>query len=301
MAESFPEGPSTTVLASFAGIALIGGTNFIAVKFSNEQLDPLAGAAIRFSAGALFLLIISGLFRYPFPVGPARRVAAIYGLLGFGVSYALLYYAIDGLGAGLTSVFVASVPLSTLLLAVLHGQERLTGRGIVGGLLAIGGIGILSVHSLQADLGLAYLVAAVVAVLAIGESNVIVKSVRLPHLMSANALAMFVGAIFLVLAAVVFGAEWAMPTGTKIWGSLLWLVVIGSAGLFWLYLYVIERWTASATSYALTLMPVVAIALGTLVADEELTAELVIGSACVLVAVYVGALAPQRVRPQPPA
>lgn len=280
---------------------MIGGTNFIAVKFSNDQLDPLAGAAIRFSAGALLLLVICWLFRYPFPVGAGRRIAAIYGLLGFGVSYALLYYAIDGLGAGLTSVFVASVPLSTLLLAVVHRQERMSGRGIAGGLLAIGGIAILSVHSLQAELGVGYLVAALVAVIAIGESNVLIKSVRLPHPMSTNAVAMLIGAIFLILAAVAFDASWKVPSGAKVWASLLWLVVVGSAGLFWLYLYVIERWTASATSYALTLMPVVAIALGTVVADEELSAQLVIGSACVLVAVYVGALAPKRVRPKPPA
>jgi drug/metabolite transporter (DMT)-like permease len=71
---------------------------------------------------------------------------------------------------------------------------------------------------------------------------------------------------------------------------LLWLVTVGSVGFFWLFLYVVERWTASATTYALTLVPVVAVTLGALIAGEAVTIEVVFGGALVVAAVYVGAL-----------
>jgi drug/metabolite transporter (DMT)-like permease len=57
---------------------------------------------------------------------------------------------------------------------------------------------------------------------------------------------------------------------------------------------VIIRWTASATVYALTLMPVVAVTLGVLFMDEKVTIQFVVGAALVLTAVYVGALLPRK-------
>ena len=282
--------PSGATAAAFAGAVVIGGANYIAVKFSNEELDPLSGAALRFTAAALVLLSICALFRYPLPRGRAAVGAAIYGLLGFGVSYALVYHAIVGLGAGPTAVILGAVPLATLFLAVLHRQERLTTRGVAGGVLALIGIGVLSAGSLESDLEPSYVVAALCAVLAIAESSVVIKAFPRTHPMSTNAIAMSVGALFLAIATRLFGQSWDLPQTGRVWAALVWLVVIGSVGLFWLILYVIERWTASATAYAITLMPVTTVILGALFADEPITPELVAGGLLVLAAVYVGAL-----------
>jgi drug/metabolite transporter (DMT)-like permease len=53
---------------------------------------------------------------------------------------------------------------------------------------------------------------------------------------------------------------------------------------------VIRRWTASATAYSLTLMPVVAVTLGALFAGEPVTLEVIVGAGLVVLAVYVGAV-----------
>lgn len=282
--------PSGTTGAAFAGAVLIGGANYIAVKFSNEELDPMSGAAMRFIGAAIVLFLICAIGRYPMPRGRAAVGAAIYGILGFGVAYALVYYSVLGLGAGPTAVILGAVPLATLLLAVLHRQEKLTVRGVAGGLLALIGIGILSAGSLGGDLEPSYVIAALVAVLAIAESSVVIKRFPKTHPMSTNALAMSIGALFLVGAAAVFDQAWEVPRSGRVWGALLWLVVVGSVGLFWLFLYVIERWTASASVYAITIMPVGTVILGALFADEPVTPELIAGGAVVLIAVWVGAL-----------
>ena len=284
------EGPTGATITAFGLAVVIGGANFLAVKFSNDELDPLSGAALRFTAAALLLFAISAIGKYEFPRGRAAVGAAIYGLLGFGVSYALLYYAILGLGAGTTSVVLAATPLATLILAIIHRQEVLSARGVIGGVLAVNGIGILSLRSMEGDLELSYLLAAVLGVAAIAESGVVIKGYPRAHPMSTNALAMAVGSIFLIIATFVFDQSWELPSRARTWGALVWLVVFGSVALFWLFLYVISKWTASATSYITTLFPVVAVTLGALFADEELTIELVFGGALVLIAVYVGAL-----------
>ena len=56
-------------------------------------------------------------------------------------------------------------------------------------------------------------------------------------------------------------------------------------------LVVVQRWTASSTSYIFVLMPVVAVALGALVADERITATTIVGGGIVCAGVYLGALA----------
>ena len=56
-------------------------------------------------------------------------------------------------------------------------------------------------------------------------------------------------------------------------------------------LVVVQRWTASSTSYMFVLMPVVAVTLGALVADEPITATTILGGAIVCAGVYLGALA----------
>jgi drug/metabolite transporter (DMT)-like permease len=181
---------------------------------------------------------------------------------------------------------------------VLHGQERFSLKGIVGGLLAIAGIGILSTSTLGGDLSPRYFIAALLGVVAVSESSVIVKSFPKAHPVTTNAVGMAAGAALLIVASLVGGEDWIVPRTGRTWLVLGWLVVFGSVGLFVLFLYVIGRWTASATVYAVTLMPVVAVTLGALLADEDVTLGLVVGGGLVLLAAYVGAISQRkRVRP----
>ncbi len=285
--------PERATLAAFAGAVFFGGTNFIAVKFSNEELPPLFGSGIRFAAAALLLLGLMRLRRLPFPSASDARGPAVYGILGFAVSYAFLYYALQGLTAGTTAVFVASTPLITLVLAVFHRQERFTARGLIGGALAVAGIALISFDSLGGDLRPIYLISAMLGVVAIAESSVLIKGFPQAHPITTNAIGMSVGGLLLLGASLALREDWMVPQRAKTWLVLLWLITAGSVGLFVLFLYVIKRWTASATVYALALMPVVAVTLGTFVADEPVTIGLIVGAGLVITAVYVTTLSPK--------
>jgi len=56
--------------------------------------------------------------RLPLPRGRALTGALLYGTLNFGAAFALAYYALVRLHAGLGQTLLALVPLATLLLAV---------------------------------------------------------------------------------------------------------------------------------------------------------------------------------------
>lgn len=185
--------PARTLSIAFFAIVFIGGTNFVVVKFSNAELPPLYGAGLRFGAAALVFLTIMRIRRMSFPQGRALAGAAVFGALSFGTVYGLLYLALLGIGAGTTSVIMAAVPLATLVLAVTQGQEKFTLQRMAGGILALGGIGVLSNRTLGAAVSPLALLAAVGAMLGASQGAVLVKGFPKSDPITTNAVGMAVG------------------------------------------------------------------------------------------------------------
>jgi len=68
-----------------------------------------------------------------------------------------------------------------------------------------------------------------------------------------------------------------------------------------LLLFVVKRWTASASSYGLVLMPFETVALSAWLTGEKLNSALLLGGALVLLGVWVGAFSGVRPSPAPAA
>jgi len=294
MNRQMTQSPARITLMAFVAVVFIGGTNFVVVKFSNAELPPLFGAGLRFAAATLIFLAIMKIRRMKMPRGRELAGAAVYGLLNIGMFYALLYFALLGISAGTTSVILASVPLVTLVMAVSQGQERFTSRGLAGGLLAVCGIAVLSYRTFEGGLPLLPLLAAMGGAFAASASTVLVKGFPRSDPITTNAVGMGVGAAGLLLASAIVREPWLFPAQMRTWVALLWLVAVGSVGLFGLFIFVIKRWKASASVYAVTLMPVVAVSLGALLANETISPETIAGGLLVVLGVYVGALSAGR-------
>jgi drug/metabolite transporter (DMT)-like permease len=185
-------------LVAFITEAVLAGGNAVGVRFSNRELAPLWGAGLRFSLAALLLLAIMAVMRLPIPRGRALTGALLYGLLNFGAAFAFAYYALVRLHAGFAQILLALVPLATLLLAVLHRQERLRVASVVGSLLALGGIAVMSGAPVGEPVPLLSVLAAVGGALSFAEAAVIVRHFPQVHPVTMNALGMMVGAAFLV-------------------------------------------------------------------------------------------------------
>lgn len=281
--------PDSKTFAAFFLAMGIGGANFIAVSLSNRELPPLFGATLRFALATLLFFAIARVGRIPLARGRDAAGAVIYGLLNVGVSYALLYYALVGLDASMVAVIIASVPLFTLAIAVLFGQERLSIRRVAGGILAIAGIVIL--RGVGGEFTPSYFIAALIGAIAIAASSVVAKAYPNVHPLNMNAIGTAAGTLLLAVSSLLFGESWALPQGSATWLAVGWLVILGSVGLFQLLLFVIKRWTASAAVYAVTGMPVIAAGLGIVILDQPVTMEVVAGGILVIAAVYVGVIA----------
>ncbi|MFU8770786.1 MAG: hypothetical protein ACNA8H_00030 [Anaerolineales bacterium] len=70
----------------------------------------------------------------------------------------------------------------------------------------------------------------------------------------------------------------------------LYLFSFTRHSFIYLYLVVLTRWTASATTYSFLLFPVATVFIAAWLADEVITLPFVIGSIIVLTGVYLGAV-----------
>jgi drug/metabolite transporter (DMT)-like permease len=201
-------------LTCFVAGALLAGGNGVSIRLSNRELAPLWGAGLRFSLAAALLLVVMAVLRLPFPGGRALTGALLYGALNFGAAFALAYYALVRLHAGLGQTLLALVPLATLLLAVAQGQERLRLAAVIGTLLALAGVAVISQGPLGASVPLGSLLAALASAVCIAQAAVLVRRFPAVHPVTMNAVGMTTGAALLVAGSVLAGEPHLLPQRT---------------------------------------------------------------------------------------
>src|SRR3972149_2014244 len=167
-----------TPLLAFAGIVLLGGVNGSAIRVGNPELGPFGGATLRFGLASLVLFAIVAVRHVRLPRGRALLGSTVYGLLSFGVTFALINWALVETPAGLAQVILALVPLLTLLLAVAQGIERFRLQGVVGSLVSIAGVALIFGERLG-GVPLVSMLAILVGAASLAEANIVAK--RLPH------------------------------------------------------------------------------------------------------------------------
>jgi drug/metabolite transporter (DMT)-like permease len=283
-------------LAAFLGVVVFGGVNAIAVKLSVEELAPFWSAALRFVVAGLLLSGLVVLTGRSFPRGKSLSGAALYGTLAFAASFAFIYPALREVPAGAAMVLISLVPLFTFGFAILHGQERFQVQGLVGALVALGGVALIVADQLDADVPFGSLLLILVGVAFIAESGVVLKWVPRSDPFATNAVAMLVGAVILVVISIISGETWTLPAHAATWASMAYLVLFGSIAMFGLYLFALRRWTASAVSYVTLLMPLVTVPLAAALIAEQVTISFLAGGAIALLGVYVGAFL--KIRPR---
>jgi drug/metabolite transporter (DMT)-like permease len=277
-------------LASFVVMSVLAGGNAVAIRFSNRELDPLWGASVRFALAAALLLTAMAALRLAVPRGRALFGTVVYGALTFGAAFALAYYALVEIHAGFGQTLLALVPLATLLLAVAQRQERLRAAALGGALIALVGVAVMSQAPLRDSLPLLSLLAALGAALCFAEGAILVRWFPPVHPVTINAIGMATGAVLLAVGSVLIGETISLPERAETWAAIGYLVAVGSAVVFVLYVVVLRYWAASRAAYEFVLIPVVTLALSAWLDDEPVGLGLVLGGLLVLAGVYVGAL-----------
>jgi len=275
-----------TPLIAFAIVVIIAGLNFVAVRFSNRELPPFEGAALRFGAAALIFFAYARARKVPLPHGRSLTGAILFGLLGFSGAYAFLYWGLVSAPAGMASVTLALVPLFTAFLATVHGLEHLRARTVLGGALAAVGIAVVLREQLAATVPLVSIAALAAGALCAAESGVVVEYFPRSHPAATNAAAMGIGTAALVVLSRIAGEAWVVPQQTTTLIAYAYIVT-STIVLFVLILYILGRWTASAASLQFPIAPLVTIVAASALAGEGVSVEFLIGAVIVAAGVLV--------------
>ncbi len=296
MSENGEATPTTTTrsdratLLAFAALVVIGGSNAVAVRFSNLELPPFWGAAARFLAAAVIFWAILLVRRVALPKGKALVGAILYGVIAVGASYAFVYWGILKVQASLAMVILSLGPLLTMFFAVAHGIERFRWRGLAGALVALVGITIGVGGEIGRSVPIPSLAAIIAGAACIAEGSVIYKLFPSTKPLPTNVVAFTTGGCILLVVSLIAGESWSLPSAPRTIGAFIYLVIVGSVVLFYFYLFVLSRWTASATSYSFLLFPVATIVIAASISSERVTPIFLLGAGIALVGVWIGAV-----------
>ena len=288
--------PDRSVLTYFAAFILLVGGAPVAMRITYAELQPFWMGLTRFGLGAAAFWAMALYKRIQVPKGQALTGAILYGALGVGVSFVLLAWGLVETPASTAAVLLALVPLMTVLLAISQGVESFTRRGLIGSLMAVGGIAVTVAGTSGADISPAHIGAIILGTAVLAQSGVIIKRFPANPPIITNAVGMTVGAAMLGGASLLAGESWVIPSLPSTWAALSYLVIFVTVLAFMFYLEVLNGWSASGASYGFVAIPLVTVIVAALLSHEPITLHFVAGSMLVLGGVYVGALMPGKKR-----
>ena len=209
---------------------LLWSTAYAGIKIGLEYDTPLHFAGLRFT--------LAGLMIIPFTVKPARFISMIrenwklvlwITLFQTVITYSLFYLGMDMVPGALGAVIVGSQPLVTAVVAALmHKEDRLTGRKIVTIIFGITGVIMISAGRQALKLGGLIELLGVFMILSANVStavsNVLVslkgKGIN-PFVLSSTSL--LLGGIIILLISIPLEGKPTEPMPVKYWLVLLWL------------------------------------------------------------------------------
>ena len=277
-------------------LSLLWGAAYLFVRAAVPDFGPAPLVAMRLGSAALLLLPVM-LLRGGWPTLRSHpRQLLMLGIPFTAVPFMLLAYASLHITAGLVAVLNATAPLFAALMAHYLLKERLGAWRALGLVIGFAGVGVLMWGSVSFKTGSGLL--AVLAVL--GTSTVwgVGANYTRRHLAGADALVITVGSL---LAASLFLAPFAWASwpsvnpSARAWAELAFLGVASSGLGFLMYFRLLRRIGPVRAMSVTFLNPVVAIVSGSLYLGEEVTLQMMLGGAVVLLgtALSLGLIGPK--------
>ncbi|MFD1322713.1 DMT family transporter [Micromonospora sonneratiae] len=269
-----------SVGAQFVVLAVVWGASFLFMKVSLDGMSPAQVMLGRLALGAIFLAMVMAVSRRRWP-RTARTWGALAVISVFLCVAPFLLYAWAGqyIPSGLSSIYNATTPIATLLVALtVLPDERLTRTRTVG--LMIAAVGVVVVAAPWNALGavqdgpviLAQL-ACLGACLCYGIAFVLSRRLLRanehdPTTIAASQVGL-AAVIGFMLAPFVGGFE-PIRLSPSVVASMLVLGVLGTGLAYIWNTRVIAAWGATTVSTVTYVTPVVGVILGILVLGESL-------------------------------
>lgn len=281
--------------AKLAGVSvlliLIWGTAYTLVGLGVRRLEPIWLVAGRTGVAAVLMLAVLRLSgrRLPSFRDPRWLWYGALGQTGITVPFWLLSVGQVRVDSGLAAILVGSMPILTVVLAHLFGDERLTPRRLLGFVVGFAGIVILF---LPGDLGLGLVGEWRHQLLLVGAAGLYAATTVAAR--GAPETESLTGATLMVVSAAATAGVWALASGLPANPQPPWIgLVVGALGVgstavgTILYLRVVDGAGAGAVAKINYFPPVVSVLAGVAFLGEPFTWRVVAAFAVIMLGVWM--------------
>ena len=279
---------------AFVTVCIVWGTTYLGIHVALETVPVLLVAGLRwmFAGVVMSVLMLATGRGLPKPRlwGPLALLGFLMNIVGNG----FVVYAQQFVASGLTAVLIATTPFwSALIERLLPNGERFSKRSLSGLALGFSGIVVLVWPELtNGGAGGRQFVIGVIAIQLACVGWVVGTSYARRHELGDNpfrstALQMVFSGIMLLIAATAHG-DWAQLSFTpRTIAAMLYLSVAGSLIAYSAYIYAIQHLPLQLVSLYAYINPMIAVALGTLLLNEPLSARNLVAAALVLAGTWI--------------
>lgn len=283
--------PDVRVWLALVTVYLVWGSTFVALAIAVRDLPPFLAMALRHlvAGGVLLAVALPRGDRRGDAIGRPQIVAAfVFGGLLFVTGHGALAWAQQTVPAGVAALLVGTIPIWMSLFDRVAFGRRLARSAYAG--IALGFVGLVFLFDPFGQGSVDRLGALVIVLSAMcwAAGSLYSRGAPLPKrpLVSAG-LASLCGGILLSGYSVVSG-----EIGEAVWTTdsvlaLAYLIVVGSFIGFTSYVWLLRSAPISLVSTYAYVNPIVAVVLGWLILGENVTVEMVVAGAAVLVSVAV--------------
>ena len=272
-------------------LSVIWGSAFMLVKVALEDVPPLTLVAGRVTTAFLFLgavLVIRG------RTLPRSRDAwfafTFLGIVNNVFPFTLLTWGQQHIDSALAAILVATMPLSTVVLAHVWINERLTLDRALGVVVGFAGVFLLIGGDLQDITGSGTLGQLAIIGGAVGYSAGTVFARRYmvdadPDVTAAGQT--LVASVIMIPIALAVDTPFDLSVSVK--AGLAWVAlgVLASAVAYLIFFRLVRHISATQASMVSYLIPITAVLLGVLVLDESFEASRIVGLAVIIFGVWV--------------
>ncbi|MFN7398249.1 MAG: DMT family transporter [Sandaracinobacter sp.] len=285
---------SGRAILQFATVVLIWGTTWIVIKFQLGSVNPSWSVTYRFATGGVALLAWCALKGLPLTVPRhALPFLMVLGLFQFVMNFNFVYRSELYIPSGIPAVAFALLMVPNAILAWAFLGRKVSGRFALGSALGILGVGLLFAQQLslpgtraETMLGLGLVVAGILSASIANVMQASPKALTFPPVTGLG-WAMLIGAsINAVIATAIAGPPQFDPSPTY-WLGFLYLGVVASALAFAIYFDLVRQMGPAEAAWTGVLIPIIAMAISTLVEDFYWTAMAVAGCVLALVGMVV--------------
>ncbi len=284
----------TKLILAVLTVAVVWGTTFLGIKIGVETIPPWFVAGFRQLIAAFLLLIYLVFTKNLKWIGRKNFIIQIIlSSLMLIIANGLTTVAEQTISSSLTALISSMSPIMIFIGSMIFGMEKFSFRSLIGLTLGFSGAILIFWNAFEELTNPAYLTGIILLFLAIAgwaSGTIFTKKI---HLKSGNIfLNLFYQFAFAGVVQLIFAFLFSDSYDYENWSArsiaaTVYLAVFGSVAAYFAFNYALKKLDPSKVGMLSYVNTIIAIFLGWLVLDEEISAKFIIAAILIISGVFL--------------